>query len=50
MKEVVCLISQIEPMLFPDPQAAVPASRCPYCGGERYGPGELCLRCERGLP
>lgn len=37
----------IEPTLYLDPQAAVPASFCPICGGERYAPGENCLRCQR---
>ena len=40
----------IEPMLYIDPQAAKPLSRCPVCGGERYAPGENCIRCERRAP
>lgn len=38
---------QIDPVLYTDPQQAIPASFCPRCGGERYAPGEHCLRCER---
>ncbi len=37
----------ILPTLHTDPQEAKPASFCPLCGGERYAPGEHCLRCER---
>lgn len=42
------VIPLIEPTLFLDPQAQVPASYCPRCGGARYAPGEHCIRCERG--
>lgn len=37
----------IEPMLYPDEQAAVPGCFCPRCLGECYLPGLYCLRCER---
>ena len=40
----------IEPILYTDPQAAVPGCFCPVCGGERYAPGFHCLRCERRAP
>ncbi len=40
----------IEKLLYFDPQAEKPVSFCPICGGERYGPGENCLRCERRGP
>ncbi|MDO5153745.1 MAG: hypothetical protein Q4D50_10370 [Eubacteriales bacterium] len=36
-----------ESTLFIDPQAALPACFCPVCGGECYGPGCICIRCER---
>ena len=38
---------RIEPMLYIDPQAAVPDGYCPRCGGALYAPGRICLRCER---
>ncbi len=44
------MIPQIQPTLFWDPQAQVPASLCPRCGGARYAPGEHCIRCERDEP
>ena len=37
----------MEGTLFYDPQAAVPASVCPRCGGECYAPSLVCIRCER---
>jgi hypothetical protein len=37
----------IEPMLYTDPQAQIPAAYCPVCGGAQYLPGLHCLRCER---
>ena len=40
----------IEPVLYIDLQAAIPAFYCPVCGGARYAPGEHCLRCERDKP
>ena len=40
----------IESVLYTDPQAAAPACFCPVCGGERYAPGLVCLRCERREP
>ena len=36
-----------ESILFSDPQQARPACFCPVCGGERYLPGLICIRCER---
>ena len=36
--------------LFLDPQAEKPVCYCPRCGGERYWPSLVCLRCERDLP
>ena len=41
------MIPLIEPMLYIDIQQAVPACFCETCGGERYAPGLVCLRCER---
>ena len=40
----------IEPTLYIDPQAQVPAFYCPVCGGARYAPSLICLRCERARP
>ena len=37
----------IEPMLYVDEQSLAPAAFCQVCGGERYAPGLICLRCER---
>lgn len=38
----------MELTLFIDAQALAPAAFCPYCGGERYAPGLICLRCQGG--
>jgi hypothetical protein len=35
-----------ESILYPDPQAAKPAFRCPVCGSECYAPSLICIRCE----
>ena len=40
-------MEQIEPMLYIDPQTRKPVCFCSRCGGERYAPGLVCLRCER---
>ncbi len=37
----------LEPTLFFDPQAAIPAGYCPRCGGCLYRPSLVCLRCEQ---
>ena len=37
---------KIEPMLYIDIQATVPAGFCPRCGGAVYKPGLQCLRCQ----
>lgn len=50
MKEVLTVNLPIEPTLYIDIQGERPASFCPVCGGERYRPGEVCLRCERRTP
>ena len=44
------MIPLIDPTLFIDPQAEIPVSFCPVCGGARYAPGERCIRCERSAP
>ena len=44
------MTSLIEPMLFIDIQSLPPADCCPVCGGERYAPSLICLRCERRKP
>ena len=41
------MISSLESVLYVDLQAAVPACLCGRCGGERYAPSLVCLRCER---
>lgn len=33
--------------LYIDIQSLPPACFCPHCGGERYAPSLVCLRCER---
>ena len=37
----------IEPVLYTDIQAQIPACFCALCGGERYAPSLICSRCER---
>lgn len=37
----------IEPTLYIDPQNQKPACFCRRCGGARYAPSLVCLRCER---
>lgn len=39
----------IQLTLFIDPQTIPPAAFCPFCGGERYAPSLICLRCEGGV-
>ena len=39
----------IQLTLFIDPQTIPAAAFCPICGGERYAPSLICLRCEGGL-
>ena len=36
----------IEPVLYIDPQAAVPDGSCDRCGGALWLPSLRCLRCE----
>lgn len=43
------MTQEIEPMLYTDEQAEIPAGHCPVCGGELYRPGLLCIRCRRDL-
>ena len=38
----------IAPNLYTDIQDVPPEDFCPICGGELYGPGLTCLRCEGG--
>jgi len=40
----------IEQMLYTDPQAAVPVCYCRRCGGARFAPSLICIRCERDAP
>lgn len=40
----------IEPQLYQDPQQQEPACFCPRCGGARYAPSLICIRCERDGP
>ena len=37
----------LEQILFTDPQDQVPACYCGLCGGARYAPSLICIRCER---
>ena len=37
----------LEQVLFADPQAQVPVCYCSCCGGARYAPSLICIRCER---
>lgn len=37
--------NNIEPTLYIDTQAQVPADFCPRCRGALYRPGLYCLRC-----
>ncbi len=46
-KEVEIMSTILEPMLYIDLQLQPPAALCPLCGGERYAPSLVCLRCER---
>lgn len=41
------MIETTEGTLYIDLQAQVPQCCCPECGGERYSPSLICLRCER---
>ena len=41
------MTQEIEPMLYTDAQAEIPAGYCPACGGELYRPSLLCIRCRR---
>ena len=34
-------------ILFSDPQDQIPACYCQVCGGARYAPSLICVRCER---
>ena len=36
--------------LFTDPQDQKPVCYCEVCGGARYAPGLVCIRCERDRP
>ena len=36
----------IERMLHVDPQQEAPACYCSRCGGARYAPSLICIRCE----
>lgn len=42
-------MNNIEPVLYLDPQAQRPRSKCPVCGGECWLPSLVCLRCERRM-
>ena len=41
---------RIEPVLYIDEQAAVPAGCCLRCGGAVYFPDKVCIRCEADDP
>ena len=40
----------IKGSLFIDPQEEAPACFCEVCGGARYLPSLVCIRCERSAP
>jgi hypothetical protein len=40
----------IQPVLYIDVQAQIPAGFCEECGGELYRPGLICIRCQRDNP
>lgn len=40
-------MKQTVSVLFVDPQTERPGDYCPLCGGERYFPSLVCIRCER---
>ena len=40
----------LEQILFTDPQDQIPACYCSRCGGARYAPSLICIRCERRQP
>ncbi len=40
----------VEQTLYWDVQQERPGDICPVCGGERYLPGLVCLRCGRDGP
>ena len=40
----------IEPVLYIDTQAQIPAAYCENCGGALYRPGLICIRCQRDRP
>lgn len=40
----------IDPNLYIDEQAQIPAAVCPRCLGALYGPSLVCLRCRRDTP
>ena len=44
------MTNAIEGKLYIDPQDQKPAAFCPVCGGERYAPSLICIRCERSAP
>ena len=37
----------LEQILFTDPQDQVPVCYCTLCGGARFAPSLVCIRCER---
>ena len=41
---------EIEPTLYIDLQAQIPAGYCPVCGGALFRPSLECLRCRRDMP
>ena len=41
------MTQKIEPTLYVDAQATIPAGYCPACGGALYRPSLLCIRCQR---
>ena len=43
------MMTLIQPVLWVDEQARIPAGFCEQCGGECYHPSRLCPDCEEKL-
>ena len=44
------MINILEQVLYIDPQNQIPACYCRVCGGARYAPSLVCIRCQRREP
>ena len=43
-------LGKMTDVLYVDMQDQVPACYCRVCGGARYAPSLICIRCERNRP